>query len=152
MEAVDVSNSVERMVTVDETETVTVFVRVTEADGVETTTGGVDDEEDDGGEDEEDEEEEEVDTGTPVLMQLQALEIRAASLLQAEAKVGRGPVNMLVVKAPQKALAEDSLAVFCRPRAQLSAQAAQTGEAPMRPTRARALKCIFADGFHKTCK
>lgn len=81
--------------------------------------------------------------GAPVLMQLQADEMRAASLLQAEAKVGRGPAKRLVVKLLQNALAEDVFAVFCRPRAQLSAQAAQTGEAPMRPTRARALKRIF---------
>ena len=80
--------------------------------------------------------------GAAVLIQSQAVEMRAASPLQAETKVGRGPANKLVVKAPQNALAEESLAVFWRPRAQLSAHAAQADDTPRVATRARMLNRI----------
>ena len=80
------------IVTVAEIETVT----VTEVDAVGSTTGGV--EVGDVGEGVGDvvEVEDDVTTGA-VLMQLQALDTREASLLQAEAKVGRGPGNRVVV-------------------------------------------------------
>ena len=169
------SDSVERTVTVEDTETVTVLVRVTDA-GLDTTPLLVDVTDagldatplvvdvTDAGLDTTSLVVDVTDAGlditllvvdveavtrvedgvAPVLIQEQAEEMRAASLLQAEAKVGRGAAYMPVVKESQNALADDILAVFWKPRAQLSPQEAQTGEDAKRPARARKSKRIFA--------
>lgn len=79
-------------------------------------------------------------------MQSQAVEIRAATALQAEAKVGRADEAMMVVPySAQKAVAAEALAGFIRPRAQLSAQAARAPDAPRKPTRARVSKRILSN-------
>lgn len=74
--------------------------------------------------------------------QPQAEEMATRSLLQLDAYPGRAPTKRPNVRRSQNVPAKDSCAV--RPRAQASTQEAITGEAPIKPTRAKALNRILS--------